>query len=119
MLKIGRAANVQRRMNQWSRQCGYELSVVRFYPYTSAASPPVKREEANPKPVANSHKVERLIQLELADKRVKRACAACGKEHREWFEVEASREGMKGVDEVCRRWCGWGEAYAGARGRGG
>jgi len=33
----------------------------------------------------------------------------CGREHKEWFEVEASREGVRGVDEVVRRWVGWGE----------
>lgn len=49
------------------------------------------------------------MHLELAEKRVKRVCEACGKEHREWFEVEGSREGVKGVDEVVRRWARWGE----------
>jgi len=32
-----------------------------------------------------------------------------GKEHREWFEVKASREGVRGVDGVVRRWVGWAE----------
>lgn len=50
-----------------------------------------------------------MIHIELAEKRVKKGCEACGKEHREWFEVEASREGIKGVDEVVRRWVWWGE----------
>jgi len=50
-----------------------------------------------------------LIHLELADKRVKRGCSTCGKEHREWFEVEGTRDGVKGVDEVVRRWVKWGE----------
>jgi len=50
-----------------------------------------------------------LIHLELGDKRVVKKCEACGKEHREWFEVEASREGVKGVDEVVRRWVAWAE----------
>lgn len=38
---------------------------------------------------------------------------ACGREHREWFEVEGvregSREGVREVDEVVRRWVGWSE----------
>lgn len=55
------------------------------------------------------HRVERLIHIELASKRVLKKCEACGKEHREWFEVEATREGVRGVDEVVRRWVGWGE----------
>ena len=106
-------------MNQWTRQCGYEVSVVRFYPYTSTSvSTPtptanskgnLEEEAEEPRPVPHSHKVERLIHLELAEKKVRKACGTCGKEHREWFEVEASREGMRVVDEVCRRWCDWAE----------
>ncbi|GKT94729.1 DNA-binding protein [Colletotrichum tofieldiae] len=41
LIKIGRAANVQRRMQQWTKQCSYEIEVLRYYPYipgTSAAS---------------------------------------------------------------------------------
>ena len=55
-------------------------------------------------------RVERLIHLELAEKRVMRDCAACGREHREWFEVEGSEKGVKGVDEVVKRWVAWGES---------
>lgn len=33
LLKIGRASNVQRRLNEWKRQCGYNLSLIRYYPY--------------------------------------------------------------------------------------
>lgn len=57
----------------------------------------------------HAHKVERLIHIELAERRVKRSCQACGKEHREWFEVDGTREGVRGVDEVVRRWVGWAE----------
>jgi len=32
-----------------------------------------------------------------------------GKEHREWFDVEASGEGVRVVDGVVRRWVGWAE----------
>jgi T5orf172 domain len=56
------------------------------------------------------HKVERLIHLELAERRAQKdMCEQCGREHREWFEVEASKPGLKGVDEVVRRWVGWAE----------
>jgi len=56
------------------------------------------------------HRVERLIHIELGEKRVKQAkCGMCGKEHREWFEVEATREGLRSVDEVVKRWVGWAE----------
>ena len=114
LLKIGRASNVQRRMNEWNRQCGYKLSLIRFYPYLPTSplpsrpntSPPAS--PSAPQKVPHAHRVERLIHLELAERRVKRDCESCGKEHREWFEVESSRNGLRGVDEVIRRWTEWG-----------
>jgi len=147
LLKIGRASNVQRRMNEWTRQCGYALTLVRYYPYiptstSPAPSPlpspsskphrppptaspnspsprsPIRQHPLSPGPspaqpvvrkVPHAHKIERLIHLELGDRRVRPGCKACGREHREWFEVEGSREGVRSVDEVVRRWVGWGE----------
>jgi hypothetical protein len=105
LLKIGRASNVQRRLNEWTRQCGYNLSLIRYYPYHPSLTPP-----ATPQRVPHAHKVERLIHIELAGKRSQGSgkCPACGKEHREWFEAEASRGGVKAVDEVIRRWVDWG-----------
>jgi hypothetical protein len=104
-LKIGRAANVHRRMTQWTKQCGQNISLIRYYPHniSSSSAPP------SPAPkVPHVRKVERLIHLELAETRVNKSeCEQCGREHREWFEIEASRKGLKGVDEVVRRWVGW------------
>ncbi|RDW78482.1 DUF1766-domain-containing protein [Coleophoma crateriformis] len=113
LLKIGRAQNVQRRLNQWTRQCGYNLSLIRYYPYQSS-TPTTDIPPATPRKLPHAHKVERLIHIELNAKRAKAdehggKCVVCGREHREWFEVEASREGVKGVDEVIRRWVDWGE----------
>ena len=120
LLKIGRASNVQRRMNEWNRQCGYNLTLIRFYPYLPSSPPPLKSSAHSPPPspstphkVPHAHKVERLIHLELAERRVKRDCESCGKEHREWFEVDSSRTGLKGVDEVIRRWTEWGRRAGG------
>lgn len=120
LLKIGRAANVQRRMNQWTRQCGYDLSLIRFYPYlpstikvpSSPLPSPRGKSWQPPSPegpvkVPCAHKVERLIHLELAEKRVKEDCGACGREHKEWFEVRGTREGLRDVDCVVRRWVRW------------
>lgn len=119
LLKIGRASNVQRRMNEWSRQCNHNLSLIRYYPNrpsssSSQQSSPVNAQKSSKTPqaviplkVPNAHKVERLIHLELAAMRVRRVCAVCGREHREWFEVDGSREGVCGVDAVVKRWVGW------------
>lgn len=119
-LKIGRANNVHRRMNEWNRQCGYNLSLVRFYPYISSSSSPSpspspsRATQANTSnqqvhKVPHAHRVERLVHLELGDKRVKRDCKACGREHKEWFEIEATAGGVAAVDEVVRRWVKWAE----------
>ncbi|ELR09493.1 hypothetical protein VC83_00586 [Pseudogymnoascus destructans] len=107
LLKIGRASNVQRRLNEWSRQCGYNLSLVRYYPY-QPSSPGL--EVGAPRKVPYAHRLERLIHLELSGMRVRGSagCESCGREHREWFEVEATREGVRSVDEVVRRWVDWG-----------
>ncbi|CAG8970758.1 hypothetical protein HYALB_00001543 [Hymenoscyphus albidus] len=113
LLKIGRAQNVQKRLNEWTRQCGYNVSLIRYYPYHSS-TPSANNADQPPKTphkVPNVNKVERLIHIEIASKRLKGdgKCAACGREHREWFEVDASREGVKEVDAVIRRWVEWSE----------
>jgi T5orf172 domain len=119
LLKIGRAANVHRRLSQWTKQCGQNITLIRYYPYSPSASN--SSSHASPsKPNSNSrvpgrkvphvHRVERLIHLELAAKRAQKdVCEQCGREHREWFEVEASKTGLRGVDEVVRRWVRWAE----------
>lgn len=144
MLKIGRANNVTRRMNEWQRQCGYALNLVRWYPYisstpaTSPAHSPHAKSSSSPHSASTTgypdlssarppssradsgavrkvpfvKRVERLIHLELADQQVKRQCETCGKEHREWFEVEASEQGVRNVDACVRRWVEWAEREA-------
>jgi hypothetical protein len=59
--------------------------------------------------VQHVHRVERLIHIELADLRVLDLgpCAECGKEHREWFEIEACKDALRRVDECVRRWVAW------------
>ncbi|KAL6407875.1 hypothetical protein AUP68_08902 [Ilyonectria robusta] len=110
VLKIGRAANVQRRMNQWQRQCGYDIEMLRYYPYLPGAS---ESSGVVPHMTPHCHRVERLVHIELAGMGLranKDNCEACGRDHREWFEVEATRDGVRKVDEVIRRWVEWDEA---------
>ena len=123
-LKIGRTSNVHRRMNEWTRQCSYDLTLIRYYPYTSSSASPkpggrnraasAGQTLAPGRKVPHVHRVERLIHLELADIRVRDLgkCGECGKEHREWFEVDAAKEALRKVDECVRRWVSWGESMA-------
>ncbi|KIW56293.1 hypothetical protein PV05_04963 [Exophiala xenobiotica] len=105
MLKIGRAENVHRRMTQWTKQCGQNITLIRYYPYTGTGLNHVPGRK-----VPHVHRVERLIHLELAEKRVvKSECDQCGRVHQEWFEIEATRAGLRGVDEVVKRWVAWAE----------
>ncbi|KJA27559.1 hypothetical protein HYPSUDRAFT_35477 [Hypholoma sublateritium FD-334 SS-4] len=73
-LKVGRAVNLVKRMDQWSKQCGSKEQVLRgFYPNTvepdedgnegSLRKGRVKGGEKGPW----CHRLERLIHLELAD----------------------------------------------------
>jgi len=114
LIKIGRTNNVRRRLSSWTRQCGHDLSLLRFYPYVSASptspSTPTPPSPSTPRTLPYSHRVERLIHIELGAQRVKQEkCGKCGKEHREWFEIEATREGIRRMDEVVRKWVAWGE----------
>ncbi|KAH6652575.1 meiotically up-regulated gene 113-domain-containing protein [Truncatella angustata] len=110
LLKIGRANNVQRRLNEWTRQCGFNISLIRYYPYVSSTTP------STPRKMPHSHKVERLIHIELAGAGLrvsdKGNCESCGKAHKEWFEVDATRKGIETVDEAVRRWSDWDEGRA-------
>ncbi|CCX09276.1 Similar to Meiotically up-regulated gene 113 protein; acc. no. Q10180 [Pyronema omphalodes CBS 100304] len=111
LFKIGRAVNVQRRLHQWQSQCGYNLSLIRYYPHTSASTP---GEVA--RMVPNVNRVERLIHLELSatpGANPHHKCKSCGKTHKEWFEIEASRDGVLGVDAMIKRWIKFAEDTAG------
>ncbi|PWY91421.1 DUF1766-domain-containing protein [Aspergillus sclerotioniger CBS 115572] len=125
-LKIGRANNVQRRLNEWSRQCSHEISLIRYYPYTpSTPQPSPSRRGAQQhddsssstlvpgRKVPHVHRVEHLIHLELSDVRLRNLgkCPDCGKEHREWFEVPAEKSSLKRVDDCIRRWVKWAEMH--------
>lgn len=113
LLKIGRAANVQRRINEWQRQCGHDIEVLRWYPYLSVTNSSKSTAPQPPRPTPHCRRVERLVHLELSGMSL-RACVAtckvCGRHHREWFEVEATREAIRRVDNVIRKWIKWDEA---------
>ncbi|KAJ6263993.1 hypothetical protein Dda_0132 [Drechslerella dactyloides] len=133
LLKIGRAQNVQRRLHQWSQQCGYNLQLLRFYPHVPIVDP-ASPMTSNPgaaggrkdsaaeisstpgQKVAFAHRVERLIHLELRDEYYNKphVCGKCQRVHKEWFAVPGNREGVRRVDEVIKRWCKWADGVEGA-----
>ncbi|KAI9826645.1 MAG: hypothetical protein M1832_006241 [Thelocarpon impressellum] len=131
LLKIGRSTNVQRRLKQWEQRCGRKLILMASFPAhtpsspSSPSSPPVSSSPAarrgvapksphsatdvRPDLIPYSHRVERLIHLELAPCRVSHTCDTCGSTHREWFEV---RDGeAAAVMGAVRRWVRWAEGH--------
>lgn len=109
LIKIGRTVNVQQRLNQWFSQCGRNVSVVRYYPYRPSSSSTQDPSSTPAEKVPFAHRVERLIHIELAASRARGMgpCDHCRRQHREWFEVDASRKGIAAVDEVVRKWVNW------------
>lgn len=126
-LKIGCTLNVPERLDSLRRQCGLNLAVARSYPHvthlqqpSSSASPsssprrsPARSNGASQalasgRKVRHFRVVERLIHLELDELRVRdEVCGGCGKLHREWFEVEATLDSLRRVDECIRKWVAW------------
>jgi hypothetical protein len=103
LLKIGRAANVHARMDQWRRQCGYAVSLLKYYPQGADG-------EGGGRKAKRVGKIEKLVHLhlEMLGQRVRRECR-CGTEHREYFEVEATAKAVREVDAVVRQWIEWGD----------
>lgn len=132
--KVGHTQNLTRRLYQWSRSCSYTPLLVEFFPSppvpiqrpTSSASslisPVRKRDTVKPtKSVkcAVTHRVERLIHLELED-RFGRADiwgeegCRCGKIHKEWFRGwNEEGGGWSEVRDVIARWVGFAKAAYG------
>ena len=105
-LKIGRSNNVQRRLNEWTRQCSHNVALVRCYPS--------QQEKGMASKVPYCHRVEHLIHIELRDRRIRNQgkCSQCGRKHREWFEIKADETEPRKVDACIRRWIMWGQIQA-------
>ncbi|GAN01194.1 importin 13 [Mucor ambiguus] len=111
--KIGRAENPQRRMYQVARSCNFIPKIVEVIPKFPEKPSAQDKEcimpanvdvdvDANEKDDDSnametkcpmSHRVERLIHLELASQyqRAGFKCDECGSTHREWFRVDRKR----------------------------
>ncbi|EER36668.1 conserved hypothetical protein [Histoplasma capsulatum H143] len=84
---------------------------MRYYPHVASSPSVHPGAPIPPRKVPHAHKVERLVHLELADRRVKlqEPCSRCGRKHKEWFEIKANREQLRTVDACVRRWVEWSE----------
>ncbi|KAG4301615.1 hypothetical protein PCANB_001704 [Pneumocystis canis] len=79
IIKIGRASNIQRRLSQWPKQCSFIPELIEYFPSNQDCS----------KYCIVSHRIERLIHIELQDKFLckPQTCVPCGISHREWFYI--------------------------------
>ncbi|CAG8447873.1 3060_t:CDS:2 [Ambispora gerdemannii] len=86
LYKVGRATNVHRRLYQWNRQCGYEPSVIEYFPENKELGQLITVPVTKCK---YTHRAERLIHIELGDKfhTILPKCPGCGNQHREFFKV--------------------------------
>lgn len=130
--KVGRTQNLTRRFYQWSRSCPYIPLLVEFFPSppqgmlkrtasSSSVSSLFKREGGTNEggigtgrmvKCAVTHRIERLIHLELEDRfgrvDISRGGCQCGKFHKEWFRGGMGQDGgWPEVRDVIVRWVGF------------
>ncbi|UZJ56470.1 hypothetical protein CBS101457_005790 [Exobasidium rhododendri] len=107
-LKVGRARNVFKRIEQWRSQCQSKSPLLRaFFPRPYGVAQDVLPGAANvvEKGTLLSHKWERLCHIDLSSlgKRLNEKCNDCGSRHREIFLLP--REiGFDGARTVVERW---------------
>lgn len=84
-LKIGFSKNVDQRMANWARQCGYEPYVMSTFTNELYV------------------KIEKVIHAQLWNQRRRETpCPGCGVRHKEWFEVSETT-----VSHMISLWSGW------------
>lgn len=92
-LKVGRATNLNRRMDQWGKQCGSKEQILRgFWPggMGKEGVPMKGLVQAGPKGPW-CHRLERLVHIELADVAMSAPYLEAG-----YPNIEASKEVDKG-----------------------
>lgn len=90
-VKIGYAKDIEKRMNEWSKQCGRKPE--KYFP----------SEQADMEPVPHRLRVEQLVHAELARYRKEEPrCGECGRRHIEWFEVDVNF-----AISVVQKWVNW------------
>ncbi len=90
-VKIGYTKDVEKRMSEWSKQCGRKPE--KYFP----------SGQADLEPVPHRLRVEQLVHAELARyRREEPRCGKCGGRHVEWFEVDVSL-----AISVVQKWVNW------------
>ncbi|CAG8470088.1 hypothetical protein C2G38_2221945 [Gigaspora rosea] len=89
--KIGRGKDVEKRLKQWEKKCSYNANLLEKFKckYT--------------------HRVERLIHLELSNIKVSLPpCSGCKEIHKEWFDggliSNTKGSGLKAIKKVIQNW---------------
>ncbi|EPQ29413.1 uncharacterized protein PFL1_03168 [Pseudozyma flocculosa PF-1] len=109
-LKVGRAVNVFRRINQWRSQCQSKDPVLRAFFPSSQGQGLLSGADAPDSPgILLSHKWERLVHLELREvgEKVEEACQDCGSRHREIFMLPRRADPCGGFElakAIVERW---------------
>ncbi|RCH85767.1 hypothetical protein CU098_009387 [Rhizopus stolonifer] len=100
--KIGRTADPHRRMYQVAHLCNHMPKIIELFPsfplvtdrpYMSTNLETLDRKIQQLPKCPATHRVERLILLELSSlyEKADVKCSACGQLHREWIRVERTR----------------------------
>ncbi|CAG8559052.1 83_t:CDS:2 [Acaulospora morrowiae] len=112
LYKVGRTTNIHRRLYQWSHHCGYTPQLIELFPDVNLSSSFSSQESmlntifGDEKSLSSderssqlekitkckyTHRVERLIHIELSEKYRAdvEVCSGCGNVHREWFKAVA------------------------------
>ncbi|CAG8893651.1 unnamed protein product [Penicillium egyptiacum] len=95
-LKIGRSANVGRRLEEWKKQC--KKDIVAYFP-------DLDRDDGHEdlQNVPHICRVEALVHMELLKhRRIEKKCPGCSKAHREYFEIP-----KENAIQVVRKWISW------------
>ncbi|CAO3565339.1 unnamed protein product [Mortierella alpina] len=134
LFKVGRTDNVHRRMNEWSDKCGSPPILIEVFPEQGSLAPKSESDlsETAAKTAADneitglrcrySHRVERLIHIELKPFHDKDHVCSCKTAHREWFKVPHQRglndkqqfdQAWEQIRRVCVHWMAYMERVYG------
>ncbi|EER23072.1 hypothetical protein CPC735_021000 [Coccidioides posadasii C735 delta SOWgp] len=86
LVKIGVSDDVSSRLQKWGKQCQHEVKEL-------------WREDIF---VKHAYRVEKLVQTELKEVRLKVKCKGCDRSHREWFKTSSEHAG-----KVIRKYSSW------------